>query len=100
MADRLAEALGVSTRWLLTGDGPMERDPADDTGMREESDLHVINVEFTKSEARALRRHAQARGMTPEQLMKLLMYQQFESNGMLDERGDIPTSTDTSRDTE
>lgn len=87
MADRLAEALGVSTQWLSTGDGPMERSPDDDTGLRDASGFHVISVDFTPSEAKELRRHARARGMTPEQLMKLLMYQQFEKVGIIDANG-------------
>ncbi|QYG01880.1 helix-turn-helix domain-containing protein [Massilia sp. NP310] len=92
MADRLAEALGVSTQWLLTGDGPMERDPNDDTGLRDESNFHVITVEFTPNEAKEFRRHARARGMTPEQLMKLAMYQQFEKYSQLNADENPPSA--------
>ena len=93
MADRLAEALGVSTKWLLTGDGEMERNAEDNTGLRDASNLHVVPVEFTPGEAKLLKRYAKSRGMTPEQVLKMVMYQQFEKFGMLDADGNLLSTT-------
>lgn len=93
MADRLAEALGVSTKWLMTGQGDMERDQEDNTGLRDASNLHVIPVEFTPGEAKLLKRYAKSRGMTPEQVLKMVMYQQFEKFGMLDADGNLLPAT-------
>lgn len=57
----------------------MQRDEKDDTGVRDAPGFHVVPVEFTPQEAKALQRYAKARGMTPEQVLKMLMYQQFEA---------------------
>lgn len=95
MADRLAEALGVSTKWLLTGQGEMERNEEDNTGLRDAaSNLHVVPVEFTPGEAKILKRYAKSRGMTPEQVLKMVMYQQFEKFGILDANGNLPPATE------
>ena len=100
MADRIADALGVSTNWLLTGEGDMERSKKDGLGTREKPGFHVISVEFTPSEAKAFRRHAKAKGMTPEQFMKMLMYQQFEKNNLLDTDSKVRKHTNPSEDDE
>lgn len=99
MADRLADALGVSTTWLLTGEGAMERTEKEDLGTWDTPGFHVLNIEFTPSEAKLVRRHAKARGMTPGQFLKMVMYQQFAKNGLLDDEGNLRGDPDTiSRD--
>lgn len=100
MADRIADALGVSTSWLLTGEGNMERSKKDDLGTREKPGFHIISVEFTPSEAKAFRRQATARGMTPEQFMKFLMYQQFEKNNLLDADSKVSKNIISPKDSE